>query len=307
MMFDLPDAKRVRRDDLLTRTSSSPSPSPPPESLIPDAQKRLSALLDFDFNIAPASEPETQGTKDNEPEEQEFEFRLFSSAPAPRTSSTAQKGSGDSTTTVAAQSAQKLRIRLRSPTPTALGSKDGGFVNPFRGWSYYFSTPDLLTGAGAKGDEDAGVALKRKQFEDVAVSGEDMVKMSGVPWPGCHLPWRVIRLKREHTKLPKEEKGTSKAAPATTYIVDVPERVPLSRKKPGKKRRIQLRKKAAAAERAKETEAEKRNRRNREKKIKRRQKAREAKAAAAAAGGGDGAGSIAAMEANACASGQESD
>ena len=204
-MFDLPDAKRyvplkshlplklllptvliitsVRRDDLLTRTSSSPSPSPPPESLIPDAQKRLSALLDFDFNVAPAPEPETQGTKDNEPEEQEFEFRLFSSAPAPKASSTAHKESGDSTTTtVAAQSAQKLRIRLRSPTPTALGSGEGGFVNPFRGWSYYFSTPELLTGTGAKGDEDVGVALKRKQFEDVAVSGEDMVKLSGVPW-----------------------------------------------------------------------------------------------------------------------------
>ncbi|KAL4743916.1 hypothetical protein BDV11DRAFT_165608 [Aspergillus similis] len=305
-MFDLPDAKRVRRDDLLTRTSSSPSPSPPPESLIPDVQKRLSALLNFDFNIPPAPEPETQGTKDNEPEEQEFEFRLFSSAPAPNASSTRQKESGDSTT-VAAQRAQKLRIRLRSPTPTALGPGEGGFVNPFRGWSYYFSTPELLTGTGTKGDEDVGVALKRKQFEDVAVSGEDMVKLSGVPWPGCHLPWRVIRLKREHTKLPKEEKGTAKAAPATTYIADVPERVPLSRKKPGKKRRIQLRKKAAAADKAKETEAEKRNRKNREKKIKRRQKAREAKAAAAAAGDGGCAGSAAAMEANACASGQESD
>ncbi|KAL4813562.1 hypothetical protein BDW67DRAFT_104479 [Aspergillus spinulosporus] len=306
-MFDLPDAKRVRRDDLLTRTSSSPSPSPPPESLIPDAQKRLSALLDFDFNIPPAPEPETQGTKDNEPEEQEFEFRLFSSAPVPKASSTVQNESGVSTT-AAAQSAPKLRIRLRSPSPTALGSGEGGFVNPFRGWSYYFSTPALLTGTGTKGDEDVGAALKRKQCEDVAVSGEDMVKLAGVPWPGCHLPWRVIRLKREHTKLPKEEKGTVKAEPVTTYIADIPERVPLSRKKPGKKRRIQLRKKAAAAKRTKETEAEKRNRRNREKKIKRRQKAREAKAAAAAAAGiSEGAGSIAATEAIVCASGQESD
>ncbi|KAL5000125.1 hypothetical protein BDV10DRAFT_42572 [Aspergillus recurvatus] len=329
-MFDLPDAKRyipdptspptqasktnqltipsVRRDDLLNRTSCSPSPSPPPESLIPDAQKRLSALLNFDLNIAPAPEPETQETKDNEDKEQEFEFRLFSSAPAPasKTPGTDQKGSGDSTT-VTAQSAQKLRIRLRSPTPTTLGSGEGGFVNPFRGWSYYFSTPGLLAGTGTEGDEDAGVALKRKQFEDVAVSGEDMVKLSGVPWPGCHLPWRVIRLNREHTKLPKVEKGAAKAALATTYIAGTPERVALSRKKPGKKRRIQLRKKAAAAERTKETEAEKRNRKNREKKIKRRQKAREAKAAATAAGGGDGAGSIAAMEANAVASGQEND
>ncbi|KAL4978798.1 hypothetical protein BDW66DRAFT_149002 [Aspergillus desertorum] len=307
-MFDLPDAKRVRRDDLLSRTSSSPYPSPPPVSLISDAQKRLSALLNFDLNIAPAPEPETQGQKDKEPEEQEFEFRLFSSAPAPasKASDTDEKESGDSAT-VQVPSAQKLRIRLRSPTPTALGSTKGGFVNPFRGWNYYFSTPGLLTGTRTEGDEDAGIALKRKQFEDVAVSGEDMMKLSGVPWPGCHLPWRVIRLKREQTKLPKGDTDAAKGALATTYIAGSPERAPLSCKKPGKKRRIQLRKKAAAAERAKETEAEKRNRKNREKKIKRRQKAREAKAAAAAARGGDGAGSIAVLEANASASEQESD
>lgn len=54
-------------------------------------------------------------------------------------------------------------------------------MNPFRGWSYYFSAPGLLS--GEKGaDEDVGVALKRKQFEDVAVSGEDMVNFSVVDW-----------------------------------------------------------------------------------------------------------------------------
>lgn len=93
----------------------------------------------------------------------------------------------------------------------------------------------------------------------------------------------MIHLKREHTKLPKEEKGA--ASSAMTYIAGAPEREPLSRKKPGKKRRIQLRKRASVAERAKETEAEKRNRKNREKKIKRRQKARDQKAAAISTGG----------------------
>ncbi|KAL4908746.1 hypothetical protein BDW74DRAFT_173975 [Aspergillus multicolor] len=285
-MFDLPDAKRVRRD-VLNRTSSSPSPSPPPESIIPDAQKRLSALLNFDLNVPSAPEPENNEQKDNEDEEQEFEFRLFSSAPnsAPKTSDD-KDGEKSSEDAAAVPSAQKLRIRLRSPTPAAAGSGEGRFVKAFRGWSYYFSTPGLLSGKGDEGEEDAGVAQKRKQFEDVAVSGEDMVKMAGVAWPGCHLPWRVIHLKREHTKLPKEEKGAAKKADAVTCVAAEPDRVPLSRKKPGKKRRVQLRKKAAVAERAKETEAEKRNRKNREKKIKRRQKAREAKAAAGAAGGG---------------------
>lgn len=114
--------------------------------------------------------------------------------------------------------------------------------------------------------------------------------------PGCHLPWRVIHLKREHTKLPKDEKGAGAGAVPTatgvTYTAGSQEREPLSRKKPGKKRRIQLRKRAVVAggtkATTKETDAEKRNRKNRERKIKRRQKAREQKAAVAAEGG-DGA------------------
>lgn len=59
---------------------------------------------------------------------------------------------------------------------------------------------------------------------------------------------------------------------------------PKTRKKPGKKRRVQLRKRVDAAKIARETEAEKRNRKNRERKIKRRQKAREQKAATTEAG-----------------------
>ncbi|KAL3465949.1 hypothetical protein BJX64DRAFT_33449 [Aspergillus heterothallicus] len=280
-MFDLPDAKRIRRDDILSRDSSS-SPSPPPDdAAYPDAQARLSALLNLDFAPAEPNDPvhatstaPPEDAKDDEDEEQEFEFRLFS-GPAPTETSTkdAPNGTSDS-------GAQKLRIRLRSPTPTTGADGEGRFVKPFRGWSYYFTAPGLLSGEkteidGAIGDE--GLALKRKQFEDVAVSGEDMVRFAGVPWPGCDLPWRVIRLKREHTKLPPGEKGTK-----ITCVPESVERTPLSRKKPGKKRRIQLRKRAVVAERARETEAEKRNRKNREKKIKRRQKAREQKAAAAA-------------------------
>lgn len=98
--------------------------------------------------------------------------------------------------------------------------------------------------------------------------------------PGCHLPWRVIHLKRQHTKLPKD---SSTPAPAV-YVTDPPTiTTPKSRKKPGKKRRIQLRKRLTDAEAAKQAEAEKRNRKNRERKMKRRQKAREMKTAAAAA------------------------
>ena len=78
-----------------------------------------------------------------------------------------------------------------------------------------------------------------------------------------------MRLKRHQTKLPKN-----------IYAVDQPGKTTPSktRKKPGKKRRVQLRKRSVVAEASKEADAEKRNRKNREKKIKRRQKARDMKA-----------------------------
>ncbi|THC90968.1 hypothetical protein EYZ11_009576 [Aspergillus tanneri] len=277
-MFDLPSAKRVRREQLLSRDSSSPSPSPPPESALSEAHQRLGELLNLDTFVAPVDLTPSQPDQDEE-EEQEFEFRLFS-APAKtqkhdasqaQTQATSSKGTNGDQTHVT----QKLRIRLRSPTPGVGGIEDGGFVNPFRGWGYYFSTPTLF---GTGGNEDPQLAVKRKQFADVAVSGHDMLTRATVSWPGCHLPWRVVRLKRQHTKLPRGSEDTTIVA----SNVESQDRSPKSRTKPGKKRRLQLRKRVKAAEQANETEAEKRNRKNRERKIKRRQKAREMKAAAAA-------------------------
>ncbi|GKZ33416.1 hypothetical protein AbraIFM66950_003272 [Aspergillus brasiliensis] len=285
-MFDLPSAKRVRREELLSRTSTSPSPSPPPESSLTDVHQRLGALLDIDSLLAPSSpQPTTEANtnpKEEEDEEQEFEFRLFS---APTKSEPKEGVAGEKED--AQQAAQKLRIRVRSPTPGAVGVEDGRFVNPFRGWGYYFSAPGLMAGVKEEQglEEEERLREKRRQFEDVAVSGVQVVGFKGVPWPGCHLPWRVVTLKSE-----KKGKGA-----AVTIAKDPAERAPTSLKKPGKKRRIQLRKRVSAAEERKkkeeekkQLEAEKRNRKNRERKMKRRQKAREEKAAAAATAGGGG-------------------
>ncbi|BCS04813.1 DUF2011 domain-containing protein [Aspergillus luchuensis] len=288
-MFDLPSAKRVRREDLLSqRTSTSPSPSPPPESSVTDAHQRLGALLDIDSLLAPPSDdnPTPQPTTNaDEEEEQEFEFRLFS---GPTKSSSKNEDQAATVESSSTTQAQKLRIRVRSPTPGAVGVEDGRFVNPFRGWGYYFSAPEIMVAAGGekeKVQEEERLREKRRQFEDVAVSGVQVVGFSGVSWPGCHLPWRVVTLKSE-----KKSKGA-----AVTCAKDPAERAPTSLKKPGKKRRIQLRKRVSAAEERKKKEeekklleAEKRNRKNREKKIKRRQKAREEKAAKAAAAAASG-------------------
>ncbi|RAK94997.1 DUF2011 domain-containing protein [Aspergillus ibericus CBS 121593] len=298
-MFDLPNAKRVRRDELLSRTSTSPSPSPPPESSLTNAHQRLSELLNLDSLLAPAptstpQQPDNHTDNLNEDEEQEFEFRLFS-APAPTSTTTATK-KNDTTTKdsnpTEEKPAQKLRIRVRSPTPGAVGTEDGRFVKPFRGWEYYFSAPGLMAGTGEGVEEEERLRVKRREFEDVAVSGGEVVRFAGVKWPGCHLPWRVVTLKTQQKG--KKGSGDADADAATTCVRDPAERAPTSLKKPGKKRRIQLRKRVTAAEakkkkeeEAKLLEAEKRNRKNRERKIKRRQKAREQKAAAAVAAGGD--------------------
>lgn len=172
----------VRREELLSRTSTSPSPSPPPESSLTDVHQRLGALLDIDALLAPQPDPSPQPTTEANPdedEEQEFEFRLFS-APAKSESKKEEQAAVESSTT----QAQKLRIRVRSPTPGAVGVEDGRFVNPFRGWGYYFSAPGAM--AGVKEDElrleEERLREKRRQFEDVAVSGLQVVGFAGVEW-----------------------------------------------------------------------------------------------------------------------------
>lgn len=54
-------------------------------------------------------------------------------------------------------------------------------MNPFRGWEYYFTAPGLLSGTKGVG-EDVDFQVKRRRFEDVAVSGEDMHAWAKVSW-----------------------------------------------------------------------------------------------------------------------------
>lgn len=221
-MFDLPEAKRyaqnphsipiyihsnnkanlstsVRRDEILSRESTSPSPSPQPETAYQNGHQRLAALLNFDVDVfapeqttaandepepAETNNPETQGGEGGEDEEQEFEFRLFSAPKQSTALSTAtneQKNEAGATQT----QTQKLRIRVRSPTPGPADLSEGQFVNSFRGWQYYFTAPGLLSGSkeNENQDEDDEAKLKRRQFEDVAVTGKHMLDWASVqPW-----------------------------------------------------------------------------------------------------------------------------
>ncbi|KGO72466.1 Protein of unknown function DUF2011 [Penicillium italicum] len=283
-MFDLPNAKRVRRDEMRSPASSrSPSPAPD-DAAAQDAYARLGKLLNLD-QLDAAQETTSQDNGPSQPaededEEQEFEFRLFSAPTKSAEETSKQPGTDADEKSTEVPTTQKLRIRLHSPTPGSGAGTEGRFVKASRGWDYYFSTPSLQgTRSGVPTAEDEiRMAEKKKQFEDMAVSGQHMLTWANsLVWPGCHLPWRVIHLKRHQTKMPR---------PANSLPVYVVEgapvsKSPLTRKKPGKKRRVQLRKKVAAAQAAKENEAEKRTRKNRDRKLKRRQKAREQKAAAA--------------------------
>jgi Fungal protein of unknown function (DUF2011) len=130
---------------------------------------------------------------------------------------------------------------------------------------------------------------RRKEFEDIAVTGADVFQWAQVETPGCHLPWRVMHLKPEH-KILRRTAGTAE----NTKIIVTAAAEKTKSKKPGKKRRIILRTRAAAiaaaataaAATANMTEAEKRNKKNREKKVRKRQREREKKAALAASLGG---------------------
>lgn len=131
---------------------------------------------------------------------------------------------------------------------------------------------------------------RRREYEETAISSAEVLNWANsTETPGCHLPWRVFRLDWKYHRVPKSLLGEIQKTSVKTTTEDGEKK----KSKPGKKRRIILRTRAAAkaAEKAKAeatsnmTEAEKRNKKNRERKIKRRQKEREKKAALAAAGG----------------------
>ena len=148
------------------------------------------------------------------------------------------------------------KVRLRSPS---VEDQAAGFVISSREPCYYF-TGDI------KG-------AKQAELNAVVVEGEDILQRAQSLWSGCALPWRVTTITPAGLTL-----GVS------VSDIDSTSGLHVRRTRPGKKRRVALRKQAQKlnekkeqAERALqekiEVEKEKRTRRNREKKVKK--KARE--------------------------------
>ncbi|AEO62659.1 8219fa1a-9cb8-4db2-8826-d286493f0173 [Thermothielavioides terrestris] len=286
-MFELPDAKRVRRDELYE--SSSDRHSSPERDDAEDAElraklnARLSGLLSVDLG-PPGPAPATtnigsqspdganQAGVDSEPKaaaKPEFEFRLFStSAPS-----------------------QKVVL-----VPDDEEFKYDGPAISQRPLSHYIRgelTP-----------------REREQFRFAAVTAHDVRAWAQQRAWGLEVPWRVTKLTVTAVG-GKGATGPAAAAPAAAdgllrqQSIEGSQGMEKTKTKkktrPGKKSRIVLRKRKKAKEEAaaalekqrmskEEHLREKKKRLNREKKLKRRRKEKEKKLAAkGAAGEGDGA------------------
>jgi len=160
------------------------------------------------------------------------------------------------------------KIRLRSPTPA---SAEGGFINPKRNSEYYFAYPP--------GPEE------KRNFEVAAISGQDVLVRAQQRLPGGQYSQKVL-----HLPVSSLTRTARIQAAALWPRLVSDSAAPKRRTRPGKKYRIRIRAKLAAAKTKQEAkkaaddakdaaEREKRNKRNREKKVKRREKERAKKAA----------------------------
>ncbi|KAK3685503.1 hypothetical protein B0T22DRAFT_465835 [Podospora appendiculata] len=274
-IFALPDAKRVRREDLYdsdhVRDSSPDENEAEAETKARLLNARLSALLSLNLDApilmaadgddhaaaaAAAAAPPPDESADQPDEAPEFEFRLFS------TSSVSQK------VVLAPLEDKHVQAEIVSQRPLS-----------------YYLRGDLTP-------------QERERFQYAAVSGRDVMQWAHQRAWGLEVPWRVTKItlsSPRQTGGDKARKKTATGPPAQDSAMAG------AKKRPGKKRRIALRVKEKAEKEAAATLAmkrmtkeehlkEKKKRLNREKKLKRRKKEKEKKlggGSAAAADGGD--------------------
>ncbi|KFX99263.1 hypothetical protein V495_05721 [Pseudogymnoascus sp. VKM F-4514 (FW-929)] len=292
-MFDLPDAKRVRRDDLYNSDDGNEdAASPIDDSRARHLQDQLVQL--YGPITTPSQEPVASGGTEPSPdappaeaEDEAFEFRLF----APPTAAVASNSNPSSIPDVPTTQ----RIILSNSDDEDLG--DGAFTIPHRRLSYYIAAPATGT--------------RKAEFEDVAVSADAVLRGREQRAWALEKPWRVTVIRTGPAYSQSEASPSAKSIDVRAGEGDGKTK----RTKLNKKRRIvvRIRERALAEKleaerlrRAREEEekatrgvedAEKRTARNRERKIKRREREKRKKAAAAAGitdpseGAGSGSGS----------------
>ncbi|KEY69795.1 hypothetical protein S7711_03773 [Stachybotrys chartarum IBT 7711] len=258
-MFELPEAKRVRRAEL-DASDQSVGDQSADEGYYEDLRARLNAQIAQNLVFADPGSPlqgEAQGdgptkvvkdmddvasdadTVDKELEkadEEAYEFRLFGT------------------------SASVPKVILETDDQP---EGEGGFAVPKRPLSHYLAV-DVP-------------ASRKREYAAAAVSADDVLAWSLRRSWALEQPWRVTSIS-----------ATRKAAAAGTDTHAEDDEAGQRRKRPGKKRRIALRTKQRASEAKKEAKAkkalekeehikDKKKRLNRAKKLRRRAKAKEKK------------------------------
>ncbi|KFY86779.1 hypothetical protein V500_07410 [Pseudogymnoascus sp. VKM F-4518 (FW-2643)] len=276
-MFDLPDAKRVRRDDLYNSDDGNEgTASPIDDTRARHLQDQLAQLygpitVPSQDPVAPSETEPSIDAPPGEAEDEAFEFRLF----APTTTAVASDINPSSATDVA----PTQRIILSNSDDEDLG--DGAFTIPHRRLSWYIAAP--------------ATGRRKAEFEEAAVSTETVRRGRDQRAWALEKPWRVTVIRTGSAPV---SQSALAAKPIGVKAAEGDGKT--KRTKPNKKQRIVVRIRERAlsekleAERlrcAREQEekasrgaedAEKRTARNRERKIKRREREKRKKAAAAA-------------------------
>ena len=271
-MFDLPTAKRLKRSDFFDNEPIEAQHDNIEEDVVA-ADKSIDDQIpsygfEYDFITQQTIEPSANvQTPDIQAEAEEaFQFNLFKPAskpPIPTTNDTNQ-----------ILEPQPALISLRSPSPQPTNIHFPTDRPP----SYYF-TASL---------SPATLSRLRARYAECAITPATLQARASTPWPGTHLPWRIISLPAYAKQVVVHDPGTS----AGSSLKPVLEPENRKRTRPSKKRRDLLKVKAERRVRVidetkskEEHEREKRSKKNRERKLKRRAKERKEREEARAKGG----------------------
>lgn len=286
-MFEVPNAKRVRREDL-NASEESWSESEADAELEARLNAQIAKSLGLDESAFRAPKPQTISlpivTKPKVDEKKKDDDELSSDEESePKTPAEgfpAKEGGEDDDEVYA--------FRLFSaagPAPQVVLENTNRVVEGkmLRGrpLSYYLVT-DLSP-------------EKKQQYEMAAVSGEDVIERSKVRAWGLELPWRVQTIKATRKTISKRGGGGGGGGAEAVALVEDDQ--PAKRKRPGKKRRTAMRIKARAMAQAEEVAKQKmaekeenlkdkKKRLNRLKKLRRRAKKKTEKGGGGEAGGG---------------------
>ncbi|KAI1262481.1 hypothetical protein F5Y18DRAFT_397331 [Xylariaceae sp. FL1019] len=261
-MFQLPEAKCVRREDLFDSEASDQEENDHDEQAESAARAKINAQLSGLFELS-FTVPVAQEQNQNQEVSQEPEAADEDVPP--------DAGNGE-TQEVDEENTFTFRLfRDEDPSHTVVLTNDdvpsgpGSFIHPKRPTSYYLAAP--LSPKSAL------------QHRSVAVTPEYLIQDALSPRWGLEKPWRVLHI-------PASQSLTPTPRPESEL-----EKTPRKKTRPGKKHRI-LQRTKQKAQREREEKAklqaadkelhlqEKKKRLNRERKLKRRQKEREKKRSA---------------------------